>query len=305
MIKEDFTIMFKESILELKATKPIKNLVFDLTQDLKLHKTRNYIPTGIKSLDCFLNGWKNAELIVIASRPAMGKTSFALTLLLNASVQFNKSVAYFTLNENAKQITKKIFSITTGMSIQKLNKNGLNSIMYEKLQADIETLSEAPIFIEDSMQISIEDLKYKAYQLKNKYNIEMLIIDDIQQITHDDKNLNETQIQNYIAKSLKELAIYLDIPIFILSQLSRSVEIRGGDKRPLLSDLRQSEELENCADTVIFIYKAEYYGIIVDEYGVITKDETELIFAKHKNGPLDSVKIKFDANIGCFRDFNE
>jgi len=263
------------------------------------------INSGFTELDRITAGWQRSDMIVIAARPGMGKTAFVLSMARNSAVQFNHPVAIFSLEMNSIQLVNRLISSETQIPGDKLRKGNLERHEYEQLHARIGPLSKAPIFIDDTPALSIFELRAKARRLKQQHDIDLIIIDYLQLMTAgSSKAGNREQEISTISRSIKEIAKELNVPIIALSQLSRSVETRGGDKRPMLSDLRESGAIEQDADIVTFIYRPEYYGITSDEEGNSTNNTGEIIIAKHRNGSLGSVNLKFIPHLAKFTDMD-
>ncbi len=253
------------------------------------------VATGFFDLDKITSGWQKSDMIVIAARPAMGKTAFVLSMARNSAVDHGKGVAIFSLEMSAVQLVKRLIASETRLSAEKLRKGDLREHEFQQLHSRITKLATAPIYIDDSPGISVFDLRAKCRRLKMQYNIDMVIIDYLQLMTAGGSKGagNREQEISTISRSIKEIAKELNIPIIALSQLSRSVEQRGGDKRPVLSDLRESGAIEQDADIVSFIYRPEYYGLMEDEEGNSNQGVSEIIIAKHRNGALDRVRLRF------------
>ena len=253
------------------------------------------VATGFFDLDKITSGWQKSDMIVIAARPAMGKTAFVLSMARNSAVDHGKGVAIFSLEMSAVQLVKRLIASETRLSAEKLRKGDLREHEFQQLHSRITKLATAPIYIDDSPGISVFDLRAKCRRLKMQYNIDMVIIDYLQLMTAGGSKGagNREQEISTISRSIKEIAKELNIPIIALSQLSRSVEQRGGDKRPVLSDLRESGAIEQDADIVSFIYRPEYYGLMEDEDGNSNQGVSEIIIAKHRNGALDRVRLRF------------
>ncbi|MGV6860502.1 MAG: replicative DNA helicase [Putridiphycobacter sp.] len=265
------------------------------------------VPSGFTDLDRLTSGWQKSDMIVLAARPGMGKTAFVLSMARNTAVEFNQGVAIFSLEMSSVQLTKRLMSMETGLSSEKLKKGFTDEKDWKQLHDNISKLEEAPIFIDDTPALSIFELRAKCRRLKMQYDIQLVIIDYLQLMTAGLKSGNREQEISMISRSIKEIAKEINVPIIALSQLSRSVETRGGDKRPMLSDLRESGAIEQDADMVCFIYRPEYYGLIEDENGQPTEGIGEIIVAKHRNGSLDTVRLKFVKELTRFVDleFNE
>ncbi len=259
------------------------------------------VPSGLTALDRLTSGWQKSDLVIIAARPAMGKTALVLTMARNAAVDFNKPVAVFSLEMSSLQLVTRLIASESELSSEKLKKGNLEDYEFQQLNDKIRKLSEAPLFIDDTPGLSVFELRAKARRLKEQHKIELLVVDYLQLMTAggEGKGNREQEIAT-ISRSLKGLAKELEIPVIALSQLSRAVETRGGDKRPQLSDLRESGAIEQDADMVMFIHRPEYYNITEDESGGSTLGVAELIIAKHRNGPVDSAKTRY---IGQFTKF--
>jgi len=271
----------------------------------------NGVPSGFQDLDKVTSGWQKSDLIIIAARPGMGKTAFVLSTARNTAVQFNKPVAVFSLEMSSVQLVNRLIASESGISSEKLRKGNLEDHEWIQLNQKITQLSEAPIFIDDTPALTIFELRAKCRRLKKQHDVELIIIDYLQlmHVGGSHKSGNREQEISTISRSLKSIAKELDTPIIALSQLSRAVETRGGDKRPMLSDLRESGAIEQDADIVCFIYRPEYYGMT--EWSNTSPGEDpdcsgqgEIIIAKHRNGSLDSVRLRFIANLAKFTDLD-
>lgn len=253
------------------------------------------IPSGFSGLDSLTSGWQKSDLVIIAARPGMGKTAFTLSLVRNAAVDHNIPVALFSLEMSSVQLVSRLISAESELDASKINKGLLENYELEQLKHKTKLISNAPIFIDDTPGLSIFELRTKCRKLKMQHDIQMIVIDYLQLLTSDSNKttFNREQEISYISRSLKNLAKELDVPIITPSQLSRAVETRGGDKRPMLSDLRESGAIEQDADIVMFLYRPEYYGLFEDDNDFNVKGLTEVIIAKHRNGPLDTAYIKF------------
>ena len=265
------------------------------------------VPSGFSDLDRITSGWQKSDLVILAARPSMGKTALALSMARNMSVDFKKPIAFFSLEMSAVQLVTRLISSESEIVSSKLKSGNLADHEWEQLNAKISNLSEAKIFIDDTPALSIFELRAKCRRLKQQHNIEMVFIDYLQLMTAggDNKGNREQEISQ-ISRSLKALAKELDMPVLALSQLSRAVETRPGQsKRPILSDLRESGAIEQDADLVLFIYRPEYYKIDQFEDGSTTAGVTEVIIAKHRNGAVGDVKLKFVDKFARFEDYNQ
>lgn len=260
------------------------------------------IPTGLKELDRVTSGWQRSDMIVIAARPAMGKTAFVLSIARNIAVDYNMGVVVFSLEMSSVQLVKRLISSEAQMDAEKLRKGNIEDYELQQIYSRIGRLNKAPLYIDDTPGISIFELRAKCRRLKQKHNIEVVIIDYLQLMTGGTNKGqgNREQEISHISRSIKEIAKELNIPVIVLSQLNRSVEARGGDKKPVLSDLRESGAIEQDADIVSFIHRPEYYGLMEDEHGP-TQGVGNIIIAKHRNGSTGTIRLKF---IGKYAKFD-
>ena len=267
------------------------------------------VPSGFTDLDRMTAGWQPSDLIILAARPAMGKTAFALTLARNAAIDFQKAVAVFSLEMASVQLVTRLISGESELSSHKLRNGNLRNDEIEQIHAKIGGLTEAPIFIDDTPGISVFELRAKARRLKSQHDIQLLLVDYLQLMTAggSQKGGNREQEISTISRNLKALAKELNVPVIALSQLSRAVETRGGSKRPILSDLRESGAIEQDADIVSFIYRPEYYKIDEwdDEERSPTAGQAEFIVAKHRNGGLENIRLKFVGHLGKFDNLDD
>ena len=264
------------------------------------------VSTGFEKLDKLTSGWQPSDLVIVAARPGMGKTALALSMARNISVQQKIPVAFFSLEMSSVQLITRLISSETGLSSDKLRTGKLADHEWQQLNIKVSDLESAPLYIDDSPSLTIFELRAKARRLASSHGIKLIIIDYLQlmNIGSSNKAGNREQEISTISRNLKALAKELDIPVIALSQLSRAVETRGGTKRPILSDLRESGAIEQDADIVSFLYRPEYYGITEwdDDMKTPSEGQGEFIVAKHRNGALDSIKLKFIANLGKFED---
>ena len=264
------------------------------------------VSTGFEKLDKLTSGWQPSDLVIVAARPGMGKTALALSMARNISVKQNIPVAFFSLEMSSVQLITRLISSETGLSSDKLRTGKLADHEWQQLNIKVSDLESAPLFIDDSPSLTIFELRAKARRLASSHGIKLIIIDYLQlmNIGSSNKAGNREQEISTISRNLKALAKELNIPVIALSQLSRAVETRGGTKRPILSDLRESGAIEQDADIVSFLYRPEYYGIMEwdDEMKTPSEGQGEFIVAKHRNGALDSIKLKFIPSLGKFED---
>ncbi len=262
------------------------------------------IPSGFTAIDRVTAGWQKSDLIILAARPGMGKTSFVLTMARNMSVDFKKPVAIFSLEMSGVQLVTRLIASETQLRSDSLRRGDLKDYEWEQLNVRLNTLTDAPLFIDDTPALSIFELRAKCRRLKARHDVQLIIVDYLQLMSagNDNRGNREQEISN-ISRSIKSLAKELNVPIIAISQLSRAVETRGGSKRPILSDLRESGAIEQDADMVIFIYRPEYYKLMEDEEGNSTEGLAEIIIAKHRNGALENIPLRFIANYAKFTDY--
>ena len=266
------------------------------------------VSTGFEKLDKLTSGWQPSDLIIIASRPGMGKTALTLSMARNIAVTKQIPVAFFSLEMSSVQLITRLISAETGLSSEKLRTGKLADHEWQQLNVKVTDLEKAPLFIDDTPSLSIFDLRAKARRLSSQHGIKLIVVDYLQLMTAGTsiKSGNREQEISTISRNLKALAKELNIPVIALSQLSRAVETRGGTKRPMLSDLRESGAIEQDADIVSFIYRPEYYNIDEwdDDERSPSEGQAELIVAKHRNGGLDNIRLKFIGHLGKFEDLD-
>jgi replicative DNA helicase len=302
----------KRSYLNINAV--VKQTLKDI-EDLKQQSGKyTGIPSGFTKLDNLTGGFQRSDLIIVAARPGMGKTAFALSVARNASFeglgenQKPRAVAIFSLEMGNKQMVSRMISSEAEISGHKLRTGELRDYEWEQLNAKIASLSEAPIFIDDTPALSVFELRAKCRRLKQQNDISMILIDYLQLMRGDDtgnKNGNREQEVSYISRSLKALAKELDVPVIALSQLSRQTERRTNSNRPMLSDLRESGSIEQDADMVMFIYRPEYYNITEWEEGDPTTGQAEVMIAKNRHGAIENIRLRFLKDYTKFTDLNE
>ncbi len=282
--------LLKEAITELEAKRQHKD---GLTG----------VPSGFTELDRVTSGWQKADLVIVAARPGMGKTAFLLSVLRNAAVDHGHPVAIFSLEMASLQLLNRLISAESDVEGEKIRKGSMAEYEWEQMMHKTSRLSKAPIYIDDTPALSIFELRAKCRRLKAKQDIQLIAVDYLQLMSGESikGSGNREQEIASISRSLKSIAKELHVTILVGSQLSRAVEIRGGSKRPQLSDLRESGSIEQDADLVLFLYRPEYYGMTEDSENNSLTGFTEVIVAKHRNGALDSVGLKF---IGKYTKFD-
>lgn len=261
------------------------------------------IPTGLIQLDKLTGGFQRSDLLILAARPSMGKTAVAMSMMRNAAVDYKKPVAFFSLEMSAQQLMIRLISAEAKVNAHRLRQGNLRQEDWQQIVSTIHRLAAAPIYIDDTPALSIMDLRARSRLLKREHNIEMIMVDYLQ-LMHAPKAESREREISMISRGLKQLAKELNIPIVALSQLNRSVESRT-DKRPMLSDLRESGSIEQDSDVVMFVHRPEYYGISVDEENRATEGVAELIVGKQRNGPTGDVRVAFIKEFARFENLDE
>ena len=254
------------------------------------------ISTGYTRLDYLTSGWQNSDLVVIAGRPAMGKTAFALSMAKNIATDQNIPMAFFSLEMSGEQLSNRLISNVCEIEGRKILSGQLDRSEWDRFDKRINNLLEAPLYIDDTPGLSVFELKTKAHRLVRERGVKLIMIDYLQLMNANGMRFNSRQEEvAKISKSLKELAKDLNIPIIALSQLNRGVEGREGaeGKRPLLSDLRESGAIEQDADMVMFVHRPEYYHIYQGANGEDYRGKAEIIIAKHRKGATDIALLNF------------
>jgi replicative DNA helicase len=262
------------------------------------------VPSGFSELDRTTSGWQRSDMIILAARPSMGKTAFVLSMARNMAVMYNQGIVFFSLEMSAVQLVNRLILSETELDSKKIRSGKLESFEWEQLDYKIKDLAKARIFIDDTPAISLFELRSKCRKLKSKENIDLVIIDYLQLMAGPPETKgNREQEVSMISRGLKAIAKELNLPIIALSQLNRSVEMRSGDKRPQLSDLRESGAIEQDADIVMFIHRPEKMGITQDEEGNSTRGLAQLIIAKHRNGEVKDVNLRFREEFARFEEY--
>ncbi|MFI3304501.1 MAG: replicative DNA helicase [Rikenellaceae bacterium] len=266
----------------------------------------NGVPSGFTAIDRKTLGWQLSDLIIVAARPSMGKTAFVLTMARNMAVEYEQGVAFFSLEMSAVQLMMRLIVAETGLKSNDIKMGKLTSEQWKHLESATKPLGAAPLYIDDTPALSIFEFRSKARRLKIQHDIKIIIIDYLQLMTGStDTRGNREQEVAFISRTLKAVAKDLNVPIIALSQLSRATEARGGSKRPMLSDLRESGAIEQDADIVAFIHRPEYYGMDTTEDGLPTAGMAEIILAKHRNGEVCDIPLRFIKDQAKFTDIDE
>tara|TARA_X000000950_G_scaffold44177_1_gene49931 strand:+ start:7502 stop:8983 length:1482 start_codon:yes stop_codon:yes gene_type:complete len=288
----------------------VKGLMKEAIDELQAKKTRKDgitgVPSGFIDLDNITSGWQPSDLVIIAGRPSMGKTAFVLSMMRNASIDHEMPIALFSLEMSSLQIVNRLISSEAELDSDKIKKGNLKDYEWQQLLHKTDQLNNAKIFIDDTPALTILELRAKSRRLKSQHNIQCIIVDYLQLMSgeYGKSSGNREQEIASISRSLKAIAKELNVPVLALSQLSRAVETRGGDKRPVLSDLRESGSIEQDADMVLFIYRADRYDITEDEDGNLTAGVAEVLLRKNRNGPTGKVKLKFIERYAKFADLS-
>jgi len=292
-----------------KEVSPINAVIKDAIREIEEAGKREDAlvgtPSGFTKLDRLTSGWQKAELVIIAARPSMGKTAFALSMARNMAIEHGKGVAIFSLEMSSIQLVNRLIVAESDIPGDKIKNGRLNEEEWKQLDSRIKKLVQAPMFIDDTPAISIFELRAKCRRLMAQHKLDIVIVDYLQLMSGPDNAGSREQEVSTISRSLKSIAKELNIPILALSQLNRSVEMRGGSKRPLLSDLRESGAIEQDADMVVFIHRQEKFGIPTFEDGSSTKGIAEIILAKNRNGPVDDVRLRFREEKAQFVDLDD
>src|SRR6201746_1267779 len=297
-----------------RDSRKMDDLMHEALKDIEALKDKKDGLTGVASgftdLDRMTSGWQKSDLVIIAARPAMGKTAFVLTCARNAAVDFNKPVVVFSLEMSSVQLVNRLISGETQIEQEKIRKGNLEEWEWAQIHSKIGRLEQAPLIIDDTPALNIFEFRAKCRRLKSQHDIQLIIVDYLQLMQgkggEGKGSGNREQEIGSISRALKSVAKELNVPVIALSQLSRAVENRpGGSKRPMLSDLRESGSIEQDADMVLFLYRPEYYGITEDEQGRSQAGVGEVIIAKHRKGETGIVPLRFIGKYVKFTDLEE
>jgi replicative DNA helicase len=292
-----FSISQRHIARDLVPIRDVVSAYYDRVDYLFQHKGETIgVPTGFRQLDKLLGGLQKSDLIIVAARPGMGKTSLMLSLAQNAARRYNQRVAVFSLEMSSEQLVQRLIASETGIDAQRLRLGNLREDEWPIFIQATGVLSETMIFIDDTPSISDMQLRTKARRLYAERGLDLIVVDYLQLMQTDRRIDNRVQEISLLSRSLKGLARELNIPVVVGSQLSRAVEQRN-DKRPMLSDLRESGSIEQDADIVAFIYRDEYYTPETEQPNI-----AELLISKHRNGPTGMVPLYFQKELAKFRD---
>ena len=284
------------------ASDILRKALLQIEEAAKTAGEYNGVRSGFTDIDSVTLGWQPSDLIIIAARPSMGKTAFVLTMARNMAVEFKTPVAFFSLEMSSVQLMNRLIVAETQLSPKDLRTGNLSAEQWKHLEANTVDLGRAPLYIDDTPALSVYEFRSKARRLKTQHDIKLIIIDYLQLMTAatPETRGNREQEVSLISRTLKAIAKELNVPI--IAQLSRNVENRGGTKRPQLSDLRESGAIEQDADVVAFIHRPEYYGLTTDENNMSTAGMAEIIIAKHRNGEVTDVPLRFIKEQAKFAD---
>ena len=297
---------------EYTQINPIISRVYQSIEEAaKLRGKLSGVPTLFHKIDKITGGWQKSDLIIIAARPAMGKTAFALSMARNIAVSQRVPMAFFSLEMSNDQLVKRLISNVCEIEAEKLRSGDLQPYEWTQLDAKITELNDAPLYVDDTSSLSIFELRTKARRLVQEHHVQIIMIDYLQLMTASGSGIrfgNRQEEVSHISRSLKALAKDLNVPVISLSQVNREVTKREGEeaKRPQLSDLRESGAIEQDADIVCFLHRPEYYKIYQSADN--TQDyrgKAEFIFAKHRNGSLDIVHLKFKPELTRFMNLDD
>ena len=301
-----FSISQKNMKKDFTQIDPVISQVYELIQKAQAKEGGlSGLPTGFHELDKITNGWQNSDLVVIAARPAMGKTAFVLSMIKRMAVDHGIPCAMFSLEMSNQQLVQRLMVNVSELSGEKLRSGQLAPYEWGQLDKRVRQLYNAPIYIDDTPSLSVFELQTKARRLVREFGVKIIMIDYLQLMKASGLYINSRQEEvSAVSRALKALAKELNIPVIALSQLNRGVESREGieGKRPQLSDLRESGAIEQDADIVCFIHRPEYYKLYQDEKGFDWRGKAMFIVAKHRNGSVDDIKLAFRSEFARFSD---
>ncbi len=279
-----------------KSYMPISKLAHDAIEAIGKARERKKgvttgVPTGYNEIDDKLGGFQNSDLIIIAGRPSMGKTAFALSVARNTAKEYNRPIAFFSIEMAAVQLVVRLISAEAKINQQKIRNGQITQPEMDKIVKSMGMLAKAPLIIDDTPSLSVMELRAKARRLMKEHNIQMILVDYLQIMSPPKAESREREI-SIISRTLKQIAKELNIPVVALAQLNRTVESRS-DKRPMLSDLRESGSIEQDADVVMFVNRPEYYGIMTYDDKTPTENTAEIIIGKQRNGPTGVVRLAY------------
>ncbi|RME73541.1 MAG: replicative DNA helicase [Chloroflexi bacterium] len=292
-----FNVAARRVDQDLRPIRQVIDKFYDRIEYLHEHRGELIgVPTGLIDLDKILGGLQRSDMIVMAGRPGMGKTSLALSIALQAARRHQKRIAIFSLEMSDEQLVQRLVSAETGIDSQRIRLGDIREDEWPTFMQATSLLANTQIFIDDTPAITAFDLRTKARRLHAEHGLDLVIVDYLQLMSGDTRSENRQQEISFISRSIKSLARELNVPVLALSQLSRQVESRH-DKRPMLSDLRESGSIEQDADVVLFIYRDEVYNPDTEHPNI-----AEIIVAKHRSGPTGKLQVYFKKNLAQFVD---
>jgi replicative DNA helicase len=263
------------------------------------------VPSGFADLDTKTNGFQKSDLIIVAARPSMGKTAFCLNVAANAALEHKVPTAVFSLEMSRDQLVERLLASESFVDLSRLRSGNLRDDDYPKMSRAAGLLGTAPIWIDDTPALTLLELRSKARRLKAEHDVGLMVVDYLQLLRGPSRSESRQEEISFISRSLKALSRELETPVIALSQLSRAPEQRGGDRRPMLSDLRDSGAIEQDADLVMFIYRPEMYPSLMERDAGAREGQAELILAKHRNGPTGTIKLSFHKQYTRFESFTD
>ncbi|MBQ0029979.1 MAG: replicative DNA helicase [Paludibacteraceae bacterium] len=301
-----FEISQRNTKRDFSQIDPLVSTALDLVQEAKSREGMSGVPSGFTLLDKMTSGWQKSDLIIIAARPAMGKTAFVLSMARNMA-DLGHGVALFSLEMSNIQLVNRLLVNVSELSAEKIKTGRMEKYEWQQLQTRARDLYDKPIFLDDTPSLSVFEFNTKARRLVKEHGVKIIIIDYLQLMNASGMNFGSREQEvSIISRSLKQMAKELNVPIIALSQLNRGVEGRtGADKRPQLADLRESGAIEQDADMVLFIHRPEYYKILEDEHGNSMVGVAQIIIAKHRNGAVGDVNLRFKAELAKFMNMND
>jgi replicative DNA helicase len=295
--KAVFGVSERRLSTDLQPIQEVLSDYFDRVGDLAARADDAYgVPTNFRDLDSLLGGMQPSDLLIIAGRPGQGKTSFMLTIAKNAARVFNKHIAVFSMEMSNEQLVQRLISQETGINAQRLRLGKLEGNEWNLFAEAVESLGQTHIFLDDTPSITPTQMRAKCRRLHLEHRLDLIVVDYLQLMVSDYRTDNRVQEVSYISRNLKALARELNVPVLAAAQLSRAVEQRA-DKRPVLSDLRESGSLEQDADIVMFIYREDK-----DNPDSVMRNVAEIMVSKHRNGPTGSVQLVFREQLAQFVD---
>ncbi len=288
----------------------IKELMWDTMERIEARhrgdESTRGVPTGFRDLDEMTNGFQPSDLVIIAARPSVGKTSFCLDIAANAAIDGQVPTAIFSLEMSREQLVERLLASESFVDLQRLRNGRLRDEDFPRLSGAAGRLGSAKVWIDDTPALTLLELRSKARRLKAEHDTGLIVIDYLQLIRGPEIERRESRQAeiSMISRSLKALARELNVPVVALSQLSRAPEQRGGDRRPMLSDLRDSGAIEQDADLVLFLYRAEMYQHLLEKSDDIQEGVAEVILAKHRNGPTGTIKLMFHKECTRFESYS-